>query len=277
MDEVDFDPLTQHAQNVAQLRPSDIVVFGYPGSGASLLGNLLLESGLGYLDPYTETLQSRSSAVSADARRGYRTRLAASARIDRRGSRNVGSDRLWVKTHLGPDAFPVMPATVVLLVRDPRDAVRSYYEWRCRFGEEGEPRPFPLFLEHGPNEAPAAEDWARLHEAWINAAPAQLVSVRFEDLKGRMEEVFADLVRRTTSVVLHPDTVARACALSSFASMRAHEDAVAEDERRIMRRGHVDEWREWWSPEHASTFLTHQVRTTAARFGYRIDAPRVGP
>lgn len=273
MDPPSFDPLAQHAANASQLLPTDIVVYGYPGSGASLLGNLLLESGLGYLDPYTETLESRASVASSEARRSYRTRLSASAHVDGGGPRNVSRDRLWVKTHEGPEAFPVVPTTVVILVRDPRDAVRSYYEFRRTFGKERETRPFALFLRHGPDGSPAATDWARFHEAWFGLASAKLVSVRFEDLKADMPAAFIELVRRTTSVELDPDMVARACARSSFSSMRAHEDAVADDDRRLMRRGLVDEWREWWSAEYASTFLTPEVTAGADRFGYRIDVP----
>ncbi len=273
MDHLGFDARDRHAANVARLRPTDIVAYGYPGSGATLLGNLLQESGLAYFDPYTETLDAGRTIVSAEARRTYRTRLAATAQADQAGPRDVGQDRLWVKTHCGPDVFPVVPTAVVILVRDPRDAVRSSYEFRRRFGRDRETRSFEEFLQHGPEGAPAAAGWARLHEEWLGRAASDAIVVRFEDLKGDMPVTFSDLVRRAMSVELDCETVARACARSSFSSMRAHEDAVAGDDRRVMRRGQIGEWREWWSFERAPTFLTPQVTAMAERLGYRIEAP----
>ena len=273
MDRSGFNARDHHAANVARLQPTDIVVYSYPGSGAALLGNLLQESGLAYFDPYTESLDAGRTIVSAEARRTYRKRLAATAQVDHAGPRDVSQNRLWVKTHCGPDVFPVVPTAVVVLVRDPRDAVRSSYEFRRRFGRDRETRSFEEFLQHGLDDAPSAAGWARLHEEWLSCAPGGAIVVRFEDLKGDMPVTFADLVRRALSVELERHTVARACERSSFLSMRAHEDAVAGDDRRVMRRGQVDEWREWWSLERAPTFLTPQVTTMAERLGYRIEAP----
>jgi hypothetical protein len=95
MDRLGFNARDHHAANVARLKSTDIVVYGYPGSGAALLGNLLQESGLAYFDPYTETLDAGRPIVSTDVRRAYRERLAATAQADHAGPRDVSQGRLW--------------------------------------------------------------------------------------------------------------------------------------------------------------------------------------
>ena len=51
-----FSPTDLHAENVGRLRPEDVVIASYPGSGAALIGNVLLSLGLAYVDPYTEVV-----------------------------------------------------------------------------------------------------------------------------------------------------------------------------------------------------------------------------
>jgi hypothetical protein len=62
---------------------------------------------------------------------------------------------------------------------------------------------------------------------------------------------------------------------SSFEQMRAHEDKVAAtlSERdapdlRMMRRGKVDEWQEWFTPEMARYFADAELIAVAGELGY---------
>ena len=81
------DPIEVHRTNTASLSEHDILIPAYPGSGHALFGNILLELGLDYFDPYTEQQVSMGKALPIPARVAYRTRLAASMRRDRDADR----------------------------------------------------------------------------------------------------------------------------------------------------------------------------------------------
>ena len=123
-----FSPTDLHAENVGRLRPEDVVIASYPGSGAALIGNVLLSLGLAYVDPYTEVVDDHGGGPVPE-RVDYRARLAATHAADTSEDRSAVAARRLVKTHRHPDEFPARPEQIVALVRDPRDAVHSYY--RC--------------------------------------------------------------------------------------------------------------------------------------------------
>jgi hypothetical protein len=264
---LDLDPIALHDHNVARLGGTGVVIAGYPGSGAALIGNILLEAGIGYLDPYTEVIAD-GHAVAAAQRVDYRSRLAASHRADRAGGHRVADTTTFVKTHLRPESFSAGHDGVLLLVRDPRDAVHSYYRWRLGFSESGERGSFAEFLRRkSRGGAVPALDWAGFNAAW--AEPAQHV-VRFEDLKRDPVTTMRAVLDRF-GVRCPAQRLADAVRASTFEAMRSHEDAVAGGSgARIMRSGRVDEWRDWWSPELAESFRAEPVRRVAARHGYEI-------
>ena len=132
-----FSPTDLHAENVGRLRPEDVVIASYPGSGAALIGNVLLSLGLAYVDPYTEVVDDHGGGPVPE-RVDYRARLAATHAADTSEDRSAVAARRLVKTHRHPDEFPARPEQIVALVRDPRDAVHSYYRWRLGFSEESE-------------------------------------------------------------------------------------------------------------------------------------------
>ncbi|GAB1644051.1 sulfotransferase domain-containing protein [Krasilnikovia sp. MM14-A1259] len=266
----DLDPVALHAGNLARLADPAVVVAGYPGSGAALVGNILLAAGLPYLDPYTEVVSGDGRTTAAAPQRvGYRSRLAATDRLDRGGARRMGGP-VFLKTHRYPAEFTGVPVrAVVLLVRDPRDAVHSYFRWRQGFSESGERGTFDEFLRRpgGSGLAPAA-DWAAFTSGWADRA-GPVHPLRFEDLKHDPLETMRNLL---AAVGVLPDgaTLRAAVAASSFDAMRRHEDDRAAGTARVMRRGLVGEWREWCTPHLAAGFETPAVRQTAARFGYVV-------
>ena len=277
-----FDPIELHRRNAARLTARDVIIPGYPGSGASLIGNILLELGLYYLDPYTEVVGSEGRAEPVEARRQYRMRLAAADRRDRCSQeqpRGPSSFR-FVKTHLYPDEFPnEVLARVVLLVRHPFDAIHSYYCWRVGFSEEGETSSFEEFLaKPGFMNRVPGHDWGCFNLAWtdVSSRCGGGQPLYFEALK---KEPVPTVIRFLATVGLEFSTLAveRAIEASSFDSMRRHEDGVCSDgadknPHRIMRRGEVDEWRRWLRPEHAGTLSDPVLRESAHRLGYNIPS-----
>lgn len=274
-----FDPVSLHRQNVLCLNGGDTVVAGYFGSGAALLGNVLLELGLAYVDLYTEQLVDGARSHAAAERVAYRRRLKATCISDEVSSdgRSLPASGRFVKTHLPSSEFAGTGVrSVVLLVRDPRDAVCSYYHWRVGFGEEPETRTFDEFLRDGPpNVGPPARAWATFNEDWLSYGRTldSCSVVRFEALKRDPVGALRPMIEAARLDVSHAD-LREAASRSSFQSMREHEDAIAgaEDGARIMRRGVIDEWVEWWTPERAKTFNDPQVWRIAATLGYPLDS-----
>lgn len=265
-----YDPIALHRRNNAMLTARDVLVPAYPGSGHAFLGNIMLELRLNYSDPYTELFDASGGSIAAPGFEDYRKRLAATAAvgdipIPRASSR-------YVKTHLYPRDFMMRPRGIVLLVRDPRDAIHSYYRWRLGFSEEGERGTFEEFLDRpGVNGVAPVVDWIQFAESWLAMSKdiEQFTVIRFEDLKSDGVEALQKTLRNFAPEV-DPANVKRAIEASSFNVMLAHEtrNSGENDLRRIMRRGKVEEWREWFSGSLARRFDNPSLRRMAAEFGY---------
>lgn len=186
---------------------------------------------------------------------------------------------------------------VVLLVRDPRDALVSLHthfrfrssprEWR-RFGLRDDPRAMSLaaFLRHSRIGLPAFVDlYARLAE-WLDRHPRCLL-LRFEDLRSDP----AGTLRRLLAFLDEPveaDAIARTVAFASIDSLRALE-ASGFFRAEILRPGNPDDPRSFKTRRGASGGWREEVPAglQAAleeaiagrldpRFGYgRASAPAV--
>jgi hypothetical protein len=285
-----WDPVALHKRNIRKLGRRDIVVAGDPGAGNALIGNIVLELGFDYLDPYTEVIADDGSTSPAENQLSYRQRMAATAARDSADAVPQPARR-FVKTHLYPDAFADVPlGGALLLVRDPRDTIYSGFRWFRGFSkswwddvEDTSGKSTLLdFLggtRIGDGRTPVA-GWTAFHEHWLAAAPAldRFAVVRFEDVKtnpvGAVTAMLAAF-GQTASV----ERITRAVERSSFDAMRAHEDRVSAAEgetrtkdARIMRRGRIGEWQEWIDgPGIAARFADPDLIATAARFGYPVQ------
>ena len=265
-----MDPVLRHQRNVAKLDGRGIAVASYPGAGAALLGNIFLELGLDYVDPYTEDLDEDGVARPAPDRLEYRRRLAASAHRDER-LRPPGTLRL-IKTHLLPQDFPELRG-LLLLVRDPRDTLFSYYNWRLAFSEEGENRDFHGFLSSSfPLGLRPVDDWTRFYRLWMSALEefaGKVALVRFERLKSEPDAEVCRVLNAFGLPISRANVIS-AVKASTFDSMRLHEDRNASGPSRIMRRGMHGEWVEWYTEETAKYFSDTSFRLLAHRLGYDL-------
>ncbi|ANZ39677.1 hypothetical protein BBK82_30175 [Lentzea guizhouensis] len=266
----------RHVRNAARLGAQDVVVAAYSGSGAALLSNILVELGHTFIDPYLDEIgeDGRLRGPSDEELRRYRDRIA----------HTTGSGgRRFFKNHLPPDHFPdIATQTVVLLVRDPRDALHSSYRFFQGFADTLlsyltiDDVSFLEFLDDkgAVGEPPVTIDgWVDFYRAWAEAAQRTSCSavVRFEELKTSPVAAVTRLLE-TLGLDTGRAAVERAVERSSFEKMRAHEEKVAGGSTAmIMRRGQVDEWREWFGDNELSDrFRAPHMIETAARFGYRI-------
>jgi Sulfotransferase domain len=272
-----------HYDNMRLLGARDIIIPSIGGAGSALLGNILLELDLNYVDPTREVLlPDGSSMPSTDA---ISRRIRTSGAGGPSGRRQA--NQLWprfVKTHLPAEEFiDCAFGGVLMLVRDPRDALYSWYQYHLGFAEmewEHVPDSFETFLRQpffaGP---PPADNWAAFYETWLERAAACRISdiIRFEDLKHSPFETMRAALRH--SGVQVPDAaLRRALERSTFEAMRTHEDRVAETDQgrrqaRVMRSGKVEGWTEWMTPCLAEYFSSDQVRSVAQCFGYTLPAP----
>ena len=261
----EIDPILLHRTNVQRLQSGDVIAPGYPGAGSTLLGKLLLELGVNYVDLYTDIIDDRRRVSVAPERAEYRMRFPPRAKRPTPG-------RLFAKSHLGPNEFPCEVSEALLLVRDPRDTVYSYHRWRLAFSEEGENRPFADFLENGiGGEATAAQEWAEFYESWLSARDYgwKVHVVRFEDLKSNGFETLAAAAAEF-GIQSNAETLNMAIEGSTFEVMRNHEDHAVSDDRRIMRRGLPGEWREWFTSQLAAPFSDPDVVNVAQQLGYEL-------
>jgi hypothetical protein len=274
-----------HRRNLGQLGQRDIVVASHGGSGQSLIGNILFELGLNYVDAYTEVLYDDGRADAAAAHKDYRRHLVSQHDKDELGgNRPVLTWPRFVKTHHPPVVFSgVTLGGVWLLVRDPRDAIYASYQWRSRFAEEEwdkVPGTFPEWLSgQGDFSRSPVEDWSAFYAAWSeHARHCRHVHVlRFEDLKRRPVEVVSDALRRL-DIQMPPVEVRRAVEASSFAKMREHEDRVARsrpvgsDPARVIRAGRTEGWKDWMTPHLARFFSGAELRVAAHQYGYDLGS-----
>ena len=147
---------------------------------------------------------------------------------------------------------------IVLMVRDPRDAL--YSEWRRHRTNLGLPAAvqFPEFIDSAFFGGPVSmADALWLHlKGWLSyrmAMPARVLVVRFEDWK---REPVAALRRICKFMRLDRDdaTLERASAASDVRRLQAIESEIATstaNARQFNRRGEPYEWRSAW---HESWF-----------------------
>ncbi|MEW2354023.1 sulfotransferase domain-containing protein [Spirillospora sp. NPDC029432] len=279
-----------HVRNARRLGPDDIVMATQPGSGATLLGNIMLELDIDVMDPFGVVIETDGSVRANEdvlTKRERISAVAAKERSLRSGSAAGNPDVRFFKNFLPPESYaPGATRGAVVLVRDPRDAMYSKYRFLRDFGnwipgrddieEQGS---FAEFLDGrgaGP-EPPPIENWTAFYGAWAEAADRfeRFTVLRFEDLKADTFGAVCELLD-LFQVKVPPDEIAAAVERSSFDAMRKHEDAHSAAtgdavDARIMRRGKVREWEEWFGdPELAERFRNAELIATAARLGYSL-------
>jgi len=275
----------RYERNAALLGAGDVVVATVPGSGSSLLGTLILELGFQHLDQYFNILHEDGSIDTDPAFAAIRTRMSGYAALDN-GTKPAPDDgrARFYRCQVPPAGFDLGALHgAVVLVRDPRDAVHSLYQFLGKYAARqglAEPGTFRDFLAStGFNGSPPVRAWTDVYSGWLAVRPElkRFAVVHFADLKQRPVEAVTELLT-TLELDVAPDVVARAVERSSFESMRRHEDeAVATlsekdaPDLRMMRRGKVDEWQEWFTPELAPYFADPGLRAVAAELGYRWE------
>jgi hypothetical protein len=269
-----------YQENLKNLTPQDVPIASIGSAGQTYLGNLLLELGLNYVDAYTEQLHQDGTSSPDPAYSSYRSRLSGTVARDRDCSSN--SSNLWprfVKTHLAPSFFEDTELFGAwILVRDPRDALYSWYRFRTGFVQD----PMDLLAEDfadwldrpGPIGLDRITEWADFYRSWreTTAGMPHSAVTSFEALK---TDPAATLRRALHAFGVEVQDTALDSAIrnSDFDRMRSHEQRGskrAQDGKQagIMRRGRPNEWQEWITPELSEYFAREPMDQVAGDYGY---------
>lgn len=174
-------------------------------------------------------------------------------------------------THEFPSAEDARQKTI-LLVRDGRDAVYSWYKRLI------DPKPsFTNWLDQpvAPLHMPPPETWALFNIQWQNTiTPQNLHIIQFESLKQNPETAAFDLLKFLGLSIdrFEIESAVAACDISNAQKAeRLLRDAAAERSYRpIHRRGAIFEWKETYTPRLLQKFagMPNEVLN---RFGYAIE------
>ncbi|GAA3078116.1 hypothetical protein GCM10020000_74770 [Streptomyces olivoverticillatus] len=238
-EEMAGDPIALHRRNAARLGARDIVIAAYPGSGAALIGNILIELGFDYIDPYSEVVAEGGQAQVIEDHLAYRSRLAATAAGDRSTAAGKTGDepgsepRFFSKTTSTPltSTPPAWAARccwcAIPAMRCTPPTSGSVVSHGCGWARTPRARAasHSSSLGTGINGEPPVADWYGLYDAWLDALGhfARSAVVRFEDLKADPEATTARLLD-ALGAPRTPDRLERAARRSSYEHMRAHEE-----------------------------------------------------
>ena len=224
-------------ENIQNLEAEDIILASYLGSGSSLIGGILIELGLDYIEGKNK---QQTEVILPLWRKHWK-------QLDTKYDVAKPKELRLFKTHFYPVSFAdAKPKKAVLLIRDVRDAVISYYNWRKGFSDEYGTLSDFLTTDGYYGKKPF-DDWTSYIEKWCkwgNQKGHRLYLIKYEDLKFSPKETVKSLlkflkIKRSTA------EIEQAVKNSRFSKIKKEEMQVLENSKqpRIFRKGLVGEWR----------------------------------
>jgi hypothetical protein len=137
------------------------------------------------------------------------------------------------------DVFP--DKKTILLIRDGRDCLLSYFHWLRYFADyQGD---FNQFLSDTKYQTPH-QAFAQYYADWLEARQGNIHLVRFEDVRANPCAEIKNLLK-FIGCERDNEQIDLAINESSYQKMREHENTVSgNSEARIMRKGKVGGWKE---------------------------------
>ncbi|MFI8598281.1 sulfotransferase domain-containing protein [Rothia koreensis] len=268
-----------YKDNIEVLDKADVPIASIGGSGQTYLGNLLIEAGANYADPYIERLGADGSSTPEPAYDEYRNHLSGALQKSMQLSylSSPFTSVRFFKTHLEPAFFvDTSVEGVWLLIRDPRDSLYSWFNFRRNFAKDPLDllaADFTEWLQRpGPTGKNRLDDWADFYTHWETMAQnlSSVAISRFEDLKlGPVDELMFGLSR--FGIEVDRDRLTAAVQKSEFDNMASHERKNGGlSSARIMRKGQPYEWKTWMTPATQKLFSEHRITDVAYTFGYAV-------
>lgn len=247
-------------ENIKKLGSDDIILASYLGSGSSLIGGILIELGLDYIEGYQERISKNKHQTEVVLPLWRKHWIQLDTKYENNKSREL---RLF-KTHFYPVSYKkAKPTTAVLLIRDARDAVISYYNWRKGFSDET--GTLSEFLQtNGFYGKKPFDDWTAYIEEWLNwgnASGHKLHLIKYEDLKFNPQQTIKKLLK-FLKIRRSRTEITRAIENSRFSKIKKAETKVLQnaDQPRIFRKGLVGEWHNTLSTADLSLIQPQTVK-----------------
>jgi hypothetical protein len=246
----------------AAIRPDDVFIVAFPKSGttwlAYMLSHLLTREIGGAMLSF-----SGMGQYVRDVNREYFARRSFS-RVDR--------DSRFFTVHAPYDS--ALP-NVVYVVRDPRDALVSYFHHQ-RLMVPGFDLDIAEFVTslHGPL------DWGGHVEGWLAGHHPSFLVVTYERLKCEPADVLRE-VANFSGLTPQEAAITQAVDASTFKRMRAMEERLGvpgavEKREHFVRRGIVGGWRDELDAETAA-IIEGRYGSTMEALGYELCMSRSGP
>lgn len=236
-------------ENIQNLESGDIILASYLGSGSSLIGGILIELGLDYIEGYQEKIsknKQQTDVVLPLWRKHWK-------QLDTKYNYTKPKELRLFKTHFYPQSYTnAKPDTAVLLIRDARDAVISYYNWRKGFSDEKGTLSDFLTTPGYYGKKPF-DDWTSYIEEWCNwgnKANHRLYLLKYEDLKFNPKQTIKSLLK-FLKIKRSDAEIEQAVENSRFSKIKKEEMQTLKNSNkpRIFRKGLVGEWRNTLSPQ----------------------------
>jgi len=232
-------------------QPADVFVGSYPRSGSTWLRFMLLEILAGEASGFSNTNEMLPDVGKHEA-----------------GARVLPGGGRLIKTH---ERFRPEYKRAIYLVRDPRDVALSEFAYQKALGfAAGDfDRYIEQFMQNGVNPFGS---WIEHANSWMKAsdlAQAEILSVKFEELKQRPHEELGRIV----DFLGMPEVkgrISRAIENNSLARMKEKEKKNpqrASAKGRFIRSGSAGGWRSTFT-EHQAQLVQQHGGTLLARLGY---------
>ena len=218
------------------LWPEDTMIVGFPKSGHTWMQSLIANMKYG-LDPRIADDQLIQDLIP-DLHQG-------------RWHKRYGKSMCFKSHMLLRKDFK----RVIYLIRDGRDVMVSYYEFRRAWGYNGS------FIDLITDEHPQYATWSRHVEAWLdNPHRAHILYVRYENMLNEPVGTLRE-IRDFLGLDASEEELEAAAFRSSFKNMRAKEDKVSRPNKdwpagkKFMRRGIAGSWKDEMPPDVQEAFM----------------------
>ena len=167
---------------------------------------------------------------------------------------------------------------VILVIRNPKDALVSYYHfYRMNRGFGNFPGTWNEFFELYKAKCLVQGDYFDFYEGWLRfASLPNVLLVKYEDMKKKLPDVMSD-VAGFLGKALPDDSLSEVIEHLSFDSMRQNPSANLSDRPALrhdvspfMRKGVIGDWKNYFSAEQSA--LVEQAYASIIKpFGLTLE------